>query len=369
MLVSIGFEFETASVSVVRLYTGHRVWNPKLMYRTRLNPHVSVYPDTFNENPAVQAFCKAHQKTPLRLGEEYHVPPDRLPSIFRHAEFVVTYPDPVILDDPDHLMGWCFTQMHRAIHEIQSVVSPASGWQEIERGMTIRPSFYYKGPFLVHPMHQIGLLFKNPTSTWVETILTDANFTVQCTFGIPLVRVYRVWRVLDDFYTKTCRVSRTVDPVLRAWEWVQGLYPFPEESTEGNLLCLFYYTFLTLDRRKRAVFTLRHPVSNLWDRAITKEQRERLTALVHTDQDNVFRDYFDRVTRRPHRSKLQTQKLVDVGLVPFDTRHHRIFFEYRALTRILRSIVHGRDSQNMRLSFPTLLDIRDERFPVPKQDA
>lgn len=332
MLVSIGFEAETQWMSLVKLYPGHRAFNPlSSPYRIRLSPNVEAYPDVFNRHDIIDSFVEKNEGD-VRLGGLYRVPAGKLRSIFSNLEFVVTYPDPVNVGVPEDIFGWTMDCLIRSIGDIRHAMSAENGWHAVPGSST--KDYYYRGEFMINPQKGVGILCRQPNLS-VE-FASKANFVIQCTYGIPLVCAHTVFRVLQDVYGRA--VASTADDLVAAsWRWVQSLGGDLDDA-QANFLFLFYYSYRTLSRRKvSAVFVIRHPMRNLWQKALTADQRVRIIPLI---LGSDARSYFETVVLTGSNNP-QMQDIADVGLVPYDQKRKRFFFEFRALTRILRMLVHN----------------------------
>lgn len=353
MLVSIGFEIETRALSVVRIYPGKIVYNPKTMYRVTLrrDPLLQVYPDIFTEVKTRQASLAAwrQDKAVKDLGGGYIVPNDKLPSLFSHAEFVVTYARPVEVPGASDIPSWTLDRLAGCLEDVlRNTAADTEHWRRVDRPSQREPSsprFYYHGDFVVHKSQPIGILSREP-GMW-SAFPSKANIVVQCTYGIPLTAAYRTWKVLQQWFHEHLGDARP-DRVGEAWAWASRLSsssPWEEDSVEGNLLFLWYYSFMTRDERKKnAVFVVRHPMINLWFMALSKSQRAALRTLLTTSLSptDPFLAYCAECEASGNQDKKrQTQRLIDVGLVPFDRKDRRFFFEYRGLTMILRNRIHG----------------------------
>lgn len=367
--ISIGFELETAWFTVMKLSTTGEAFNPRDLYRvdlTGLRPRqeaqaeaastVLLYPDTFTADR--QAIPRAKEAyagaVAIDLGGGYAIRTKKLESIFRHAEFVVTFPSVVDLPDAESILPWTKHQLDRAILDIRSILSSET-WKQTKRPVS-HDQFFYKGDWVVNPAVGIGLLGRSPEA-WPR-FMDAPNFVIQCTYGIRLVMAFPVWSVLQRAYAEALchrRVpsqSRTVrDLVAEAWEesqgWIAGI---SADDTVRNFLFLLSYTFMTHDRRKSAVFTVRHSMASLWMVALDPAQRRQILGILQSAPlKDRFRAYAETVIRKKPRQKSQEhQALVDVGLLPYDTTYRRFFFEYRALTTLLRAS-GGFDSRHLSL--------------------
>lgn len=322
MKLSIGFEFETQWMSLVKV-KGHVLSNPEYHYRVPLSKDVWIYPDEFTKGFAFDEVRKQFLKNKTGCGK--YTTED---SIFKNAEFVITYPDVKEVEDVHEFI---FQNMKHAIEQIEKQ------YQLFHIEYTFPELFPYRyllaRTFPQKEFSKMGLLCRGDP----KTFMTEANMSPQCTFGCEVKNAMNLFGILSVWYEeKTGGITHRV-----LIDELKNIVQKTKWKTEWqNFLFLFLYAERTRTKRKTgSLFAIRHSFQDIWRYCIGKDGREMIYEwLQYNEEEYAYRFY--EITYKPimdQQEKWKRQDLLEVGLLPFRRHNGMFFFEFRGLYRILKS--------------------------------
>lgn len=262
MKTSIGFEFQTPNLSFSQL-DKNELFHPVSHVIEKISDEFKVYGDASTKRQSrykkISESIDEQDITSfsfLSNEQTYTLTSKSLKEIMNDAEFV--YTDPTLYDvPPDKIFTYMFNRMCEAFALIHKYLISIPRYK-IKYPKEI---INHKRP---HPttLFPYQLFYKGANLCFLGYEDSDLSFYVQCTVGIELMHIRRVFCRFVELYLPYA--SKNEIPYLEKVVEIDGQCPSGLAPFEQNIYFLFVYHCEMFKQRKKAPFLVRHLFSNIF---------------------------------------------------------------------------------------------------------